>query len=327
MAKKKSRPVPITKKIINKTSSKEVSSIQKKPSQKNTQYIISTYHTLNKQLEDAKKNQNALLVKDIESEIEKLGGLDAYQHASATAGGEKQGKASCSKWLIQKLTDIRKNYKLNKDNESTSNFNSEIIKNISSIKKIRILDVGALDGYSYERYKKWIDPVYIDINPQSTNVIKQDFFDMKIPNEEYLDNVIEEDTNINNKTKGHFNVIALSLVVNFVGDIYSRGLMLYKAQKFLPKTGGYVYLVLPLPCINNSRYFNEELLIEITKEMGYKIVDKNSSPKLVFYLFEFIPTINNNKNNKPLNRFPKRIVNDGSNRNNFCIAFDLSKDI
>lgn len=51
---------------------------------------------------------------------------------------------------------------------------------------------------------------------------------------------------------GPYDVICLSLVVNFVGDPKKRGEMLKESTQML-KENGHIFIVLPLPCIENSR--------------------------------------------------------------------------
>jgi hypothetical protein len=53
--------------------------------------VISKYHTLTKHLEKEKLKGNKQKVTEIESAIEELGGLNAYQRASLNGGSLEKG--------------------------------------------------------------------------------------------------------------------------------------------------------------------------------------------------------------------------------------------
>lgn len=74
--------------------------------------------------------------------------------------------------------------------------------------QLRLLDVGALTGTAYAAYP-WLDVTSIDINPRAPHVIQSDFFDFEPPSGE------EENP--------PYDVVSLSLVVNFIGDLHKRG--------------------------------------------------------------------------------------------------------
>lgn len=92
----------------------------------------------------------------------------------------------------------------------------------------RLLDVGAIAGTSYKKYTS-IKPTYIDLNPQAEHVIKADFLDFPIPDTLY-------------------DVVCLSLVLNFVGSIEDRVQILRRAHEFL-NPDGYLYAVFPSACV------------------------------------------------------------------------------
>jgi 25S rRNA (adenine2142-N1)-methyltransferase len=71
---------------------------------------------------------------------------------------------------------------------------------------LRLLDVGAISGTSFADYK-WIDTTCIDLNPQAEHVLRYDFFDYPVPPSDKL-----------------FDMIGLSLVVNYIGSLTKRGL-------------------------------------------------------------------------------------------------------
>lgn len=132
---------------------------------------IAKYHTLEKQIARATEQEKKLLI----AEQKKLGGLSLYQQASLQ--GARHGETS--KWLIQ---TVEANY--------------------GGRKERRLLDVGAIAGTSYAKYKS-ITATYIDLNPAADHVIKADFLTYPLPEKP-------------------FDIVCLSLVVNFVGDLDSR---------------------------------------------------------------------------------------------------------
>ncbi|CAH7667623.1 putative methyltransferase-domain-containing protein [Phakopsora pachyrhizi] len=195
-------------------------------------------------------------------------------------------------------------------------------KKITSDQKpeqITLLDVGAIEGTSYSNFD-WIKTTCIDLNPKSPTVLKFDFFEFPIPH-----------------TK--FDVVALSLVLNFVGDLRKRGEMIRHVHKYL-KPFGILYIVLPLACLKNSRYLDNARFINILNSLGFKLVtdhdDENSteesnpfkctnkfklpfeSLKMSFWIFkrsgkDGLGEIDN------FVSWPKVEIRKGSNRNNFCI--------
>jgi 25S rRNA (adenine2142-N1)-methyltransferase len=76
-----------------------------------------------------------------------------------------------------------------------------------------------------------------------------------------------------------------------------------------------LYLVLPLPCITNSRYFSHDHLLSMMKSIGYsKCIDFHHSNKLAYYLLE----LTNDVEHPPA--WKKKILEDGKGRNNFAIV-------
>ena len=76
---------------------------------------------------------------------------------------------------------------------------------LDSTRSYKLLDVGAIAGTAYSNYAH-VKATSIDLNPQSPNVAKMDFLDMPRPSN------MEES----------FDIVALSLVLNYVGNLRSR---------------------------------------------------------------------------------------------------------
>jgi 25S rRNA (adenine2142-N1)-methyltransferase len=207
---------------------------------------------------------HVLLKQGNESDLLAMGGLQEYQNASKR--GEKGGMTS--KWLVNQL-DKR---------ERT------------------VLDVGAIHGTQYDKYK-YLKVTSIDLNSQSVRVKKQDFLLMDMTEK--------------------FDVVCLSLVLNFEPDAQKRGQMLLKS-KLCVKDNGLVFIVLPLPCVDNSRYFTKDRLIEIMELFGFKVLETHFSAKLAYFLFQSTSLLDK----VGLKQMKKTELNPGPKRNNFCITFD-----
>lgn len=141
----------------------------------------------------------------------------------------------------------------------------------------------------------------IDLNPQDPLITKMDFLEMPVP-------IRREEL---------FDVVCLSLVINFVGDPAQRGEILRHSTRFLVPGTGILYLVLPLPCVQNSRYMDHELLIEMMTSLGYTtLIQHHFAKKLAYYAFRLETVPKNNKGSKAVRPlFSKKLRHDKPNRN------------
>jgi len=118
----------------------------KKKGPPDSQKVISKFHALKKQIINEKdpKAKKALI------EQEKAMSLSSYQDASkqgATIGGQ----TGSSKFLISNIVKLRDK------------------------KRIKILDVGSIDGTAYAKWEhSLVDVTSIDINSRSEKVIQAD---------------------------------------------------------------------------------------------------------------------------------------------------------
>ncbi|KAG0201180.1 hypothetical protein BGX28_005926 [Mortierella sp. GBA30] len=293
---------------------KSSKAIARKKSSLATAQLIRRYHTLNKELSKClarigdsesalqmstqhrkaqtpgQKTADLARIAEIRQEMDDLGGLDMYQKAS-TLGQSKQRGGDSSKWLIPILESCHPTLRKKVD------------------PALRLLDIGALSPYNYQKYASWIDTTPIDLNPQDPLITKMDFLEMPVPKcREQL-----------------FDVVCLSLVVNFVGDPVQRGEILRHSARFLVPGTGLLYLVLPLPCIQNSRYMDHELLVEMMAALGYStLVNHHFAKKLAYYAFRLDSAPGDarrstgtapstSRRGQPL--FPKKLRHDKPNRN------------
>ena len=287
------RPLIHRSKSITSTSSSSsnapISSIKK--SHRDTQKLISSIHTLRKRLHqipaDAPSPQDCRLRANILAEIERLGGLDAYQKASLLGQSPQRGGDS-SKWLLKHLT---------RPSSSSSSSDSSLE---SSDACLRLLDVGALrNNYSNV---KWIKPTCIDLNSQHPDVHACDYMDFEISSQQPAEK---------------FDVLCLSLVLNFVELPPKRGAMLRRVRRHLKDEGGKLFIVLPLACIENSRYMTHEHFLAILNALGYVVQEWHYSKKLAYYVF-----VSEKVDERDVARakLGKRVLKEGPNRNNFAIT-------
>ena len=79
---------------------------------------------------------------------------------------------------------------------------------------------------------------------------------------------------------GSFDVVVLSLVLNFVPSIARRGSMLRLTSRLL-REGGLVYVVLPSACLLNSRWVDEAVMRSVMNSCGLQVEWMRWSARLV----------------------------------------------
>lgn len=259
----------------------------------NTRRIIRRHHELIKkkalvqrQLERernaAKKTQLAAEIAKIDGEIAENGGLETYQEASIAGQLDTRGGDS-SRVLMEWLEELCP----------------------KPPKSLRLLELGCLSvDNACSRSGVFEEVVRIDLHSQHPDILQQDFMERPLPNSD----------------ADRFDVVSCSLVVNYVPDPQVRGDMLVRTATFLrhtsqPRPFPSMFLVLPAPCVRNSRYFDEKTLLDMLSCIGYDLVKTKETSKLCYWLFT---------HSKPprLRPFKKRLVNDGKSRNNFTILLE-----
>jgi len=246
-----------------------------------TRSIIRTHHQLHKQLAQATSAGDKSKAEAIEREIEERGGLKVYQDASITGQSSDRGGDS-SKVLMTWM-------------------NSYVPMNQSP--RLKMLEVGALSTSNTCARSGLFDMTWIDLNSQDPKIEQQDFMQRPVP-----------------KTDSErFDVLSLSLVVNYVPTATGRGEMLSRTREFLRNKDAsgppLLFFVLPAPCVTNSRYMDENRLNEIMSSLGFRAAQRKLSPKLYYSLW-----VLNGEEDKSGSAFPKVEINPGRTRNNFCIV-------
>ena len=262
-------------------------------SSKATRTLIRSHHTLHKRLRQAEVAGETARANDIKSQIEAQGGLAKYQQASLQGQSNQRGGDS-SKVLIGWLQELG----------LSTHYTTEDTK-------LRLLEVGALRVDNACSRCGTFDVVRIDLNSQHEQILQQDFMTRPIP-------VSEAD-----REENGFDVVSLSLVLNYVPDSVGRGNMLKIVASFLrrPLESGQLntfpglFLVLPRPCITNSRYLDETTLEAMMSSLGYVTARKKLSSKLAYYYFRHTWS----QSTVP-RAFAKKELRKASNMNNFAIT-------
>jgi len=259
-------------------------------SSKATRTLIRTHHTLEKQKAEAIAKGDEVKAASIARQIESQGGIKGYQRASLVGQANDRGGDS-SKILLEWLEPIL-----------------PILKEQAKKKPVRMLEVGALSTSNACSKSRLFEMERIDLNSQEAGIKEQDFMERPLPDDE----------------NDQFDVISLSLVLNYVPDAVGKGDMLLRTLKFLRMQQQQdeikaflpsLFLVLPAPCILNSRYMDEPKLESIMTSMGYVLVKKKLSNKLAYYLWRLESAIK--KRSGP---FKKIEIRSGKDRNNFSIV-------
>jgi 25S rRNA (adenine2142-N1)-methyltransferase len=258
-----------------------------------TRTLIRSHHTLQKQKAIALKAGDAAKAAELEATIQKQGGIEKYQVASLLGQGKERGGDS-SRVLMEWLRPAMPLLKERKDGE-----------------RLRLLEVGALSTSNACSKSGVFEIERIDLNSQSEGITQQDFM------ERPLAKLATE----------KFDIISLSLVLNYVPDPAARGEMLRRTLQFLRGPLGdneeelravfpALFLVLPAPCVTNSRYMDEPKLEAIMMSLGYVKVQYKLSNKLVYYLWRAVDLVP--KARKEM--FKKVEVRAGGSRNNFAVV-------
>lgn len=260
-------------------------------SSKATRILIRTHHTLEKQRAKARADGDHAKAAALQKQIEAQGGLENYQRASLIGQSNDRGGDSSKilmEWLAPALPALK--------------------QHVTDGQPIRMLEVGALSVTNACSKSRLFEIERIDLNSQAEGIVQQDFMERPLPRD----------------GKEQFDIISLSLVLNYVPDAVGKGEMLLRISKFL-RAGKYpealqpyfpsLFLVLPAPCVTNSRYMDEKKLEAIMEALGYVMVKKKLSNKLVYYLWRMeVPTTKRSLG------FKKEELRAGKTRNNFAIV-------
>jgi 25S rRNA (adenine2142-N1)-methyltransferase len=270
---------------------------QERMTSERSRTIIRTHHKLQKEHAAALVRKDDRTAHEIAQLIEKNGGLKTYQAASKQGQAKDRGGDS-SKLLVDWLQQ-------SKIINSKDRGHKSVAKPM-----LRCLEIGSLSANNeVSKFPGVINMTRIDLNSQGPGIEKQDFMERPLP-------TCDDE---------RFDIISLSLVLNYVPDSVGRGEMLKRITEFLrpargeddipPNTGPFLFLVLPLPCVKNSRYLDEALLLRIMTNLGFSKQYSKFTSKLCYYLFSWNGKVTSRKSEK-------KKLGDKPAMNNFCIVVE-----
>ncbi|MCJ1271433.1 hypothetical protein MMC22_011333 [Lobaria immixta] len=299
-----------------------------------TRSLIRNHHTLQKRLAAAHATDDAELAASLEVQIEAHGGLALYQRVSMLGQSAERGGDSgrvLRGWVEESLSRTRR-----KGNGGSEGFRSA--------NKIRMLEVGALKVDNACSCSPRFDVERIDLHSQHPRIQTQDFMQRPLPS----------------TTDEKFDIVSLSLVLNYLGTSIGRGEMLRRVHKFLiqphlqtattddttsndacgeaaclvleaeAEERGLLcpglFLVLPAPCVTNSRYLDKRRLEDMMRHLGYVRTRQKMSKKLIYYFWQFVggggdESVEERPGSEKSPRFfRKEEIRPGAKRNNFSIV-------
>ncbi|KAJ9150808.1 25S rRNA adenine-N(1) methyltransferase [Pleurostoma richardsiae] len=273
--------------------------VLKKPqsmSRKSTRALINSLHNLEKRKQQATARGDDAEIARITAEVVALGGIDKYQQASLQGQRRDRGGDSSSV-LLNWLKPIEPS-----------------IRPPAATFTLRMLEVGALSTSNACARSRLFDVERIDLNSREQGIQQQDFMKRPLPKDD----------------SDRFHVISLSLVLNFVPDPTGRGDMLRRTLNFLhaplpafasPLDSYFpcLFMVLPAPCIQNSRYLDDAKLQEIMSCIGFEMIQAKMTQKLAYYLWRRTAA-----GTGAMCDLPKVQLRRGSWRNNFAIVLKPS---
>lgn len=227
--------------------------------------------------------------------------------AGSQAGGET------SKWLVKTLISL-------------------LPTNRHQLKKQVLVDVGAISGTAYAKWPM-MKAFSIDLNPRADSVLKWDWLEL-----------VPQDLKLEPNT---LDIVALSLVLNFQGELEKRADMILHSHLFLKPEGkvcGFcscdllprpqlntitttmdccssclrqLYIVLPLACLNNSRYLTHKHFKSMLRSFGFgAVLKQHDSAKLSYWLLQR----DGAEAGWDGQTFKKAEIRAGVKRNNFAIV-------
>ncbi|KAJ3540875.1 hypothetical protein NM208_g4862 [Fusarium decemcellulare] len=261
-------------------------------SRKASRSLINAHHQLEKQRRQAAAKGDKDAESRLASEVAKLGGLDHYQKASLQGQSLDRG-GDTSKVLLEWLpvSDLRKRHQ-----------------------PLKMLEVGSLSTRNACSTSGIFAMQHIDLNSQEPGIKQQDFMERPLP---------KNDSDV-------FDIISLSLVLNFVPEAEGRGQMLLRTLSFLrpaceAPTGTAeelfpcLFVVLPRSCLDNSRYFTQARFEELMTMLGYACMKTKMTQKLAYSLWRRTAAASDKRPD-----FAKKEISPGRTRNNFVMTLKAS---
>ena len=259
----------------SKSKRKPIPLVRPLKSRKLARTITTQFHVLTHARSSLPPSATAAL-KEIDDKLEELGGRKSYQEASQL----NTSVFSTSKWVVGRLgaMGILEGKVLEKGEGSltASNTSSNTTSTAASTKKpkklkrrpISVLEVGCINTQLQDASRKpgvRMSVRSIDLRSTSSQVEVADFNALPIEEEEE-----------------RYDAIVCSMVINCVPTAVSRGEMLTRLRRFT-RVGGVVFLMLPLMCVNRSKYLDKPGFTGMLEDLKFEVREVKETPKILFY--------------------------------------------
>ncbi|KAK5052100.1 hypothetical protein LTR84_002904 [Exophiala bonariae] len=300
-------------------------------SSRHTRSIIRAHHVLQKQLARAKASDDETQIAELERQLAEAGGLRTYQLASTVGQSASRGGDSSRvlvEWMRDEIEPRRQSLKAKAKEKKGGE--------PQRIDPLHILEVGALSTQNALNIPGVTSVRRIDLRSSGVGIEECDFMDFPTPS--------AADGSGEWLGRRGYDVLSLSLVLNYVPDAKGRGDMLRRTTEFLSERPTRstkeadeqaeaevvnqplvpsLFLVLPAPCLHNSRYLTPRYLELIMSSLGYSLANHKTTQKLYYSLWHYDFTKREESRNQwRRTPFPKKEINPGGGRNNFCIVVD-----
>ncbi|KEF60646.1 uncharacterized protein A1O9_02207 [Exophiala aquamarina CBS 119918] len=346
-------------------------------SSKHTRSIIRTHHVLQKRLTRARAANDTAQIQALEAQLAEAGGLKTYQLASTVGQSSSRGGDSSRvlvEWLHDEIEPRRRaprvmakldkkqgqqqarklhaepgtSSSLPSPNRAASPLPGQLRPSISPqapphehlLLPLHVLEIGALSTQNALNVAGATSVRRIDLRSSGQGIEECDFMAFPLPSA------------VDGSGEWHgrrgYDVLSLSLVLNYVPDADGRGEMLRRTTQFFAARGDAdgehveveaevaeagerrrcprpllpcLFLVLPAPCLHNSRYLDPRHLTSLMSTLGYSLLNSKTTQKLYYSLWHYDISKQEEwlAQGQPT-RFPKKEINPGGGRNNFCIA-------
>lgn len=322
-------------------------------SSKHTRSVIRQHHVLQKRLAAARARNDEILVRDLEAEIAAQGGLRTYQHASQVGQSAARGGDS-SRVLVQWLHDeieLRRRPRQHRQQQQQQGTGEQETNSFPQPPPLRILEVGALSTTNALNVRGATVVRRIDLRSSGPGIEEMDFMDLPLPVPvPASDADADADADApGGEGAGGYDVLSLSLVLNYVPDAAERGRMLRRTTLFFPpqphshshshshsqseaeaesesrpQVLPCLFLVLPSPTLHNSRYLTPQHLSDMLSSLGYTHLHTKTTRKLHYSLWRFDgqATRDDWVRGGGETVFRKKEIHPGKGRNNFCIVLE-----
>jgi 25S rRNA (adenine2142-N1)-methyltransferase len=211
--------------------------------------VTAKYHVLNSKLELLKQAENPS--PQTEQEISRV-----QAEIDAMGGHAAYQQASV----------------LNTDKFKTSKYVFSTLTRLGARPKageppLKTLEIGAINLQLFSCF--WLQVRAIDLVSQHPGKIEAlDFMDLPLASNE----------------QDRFQVMVCFMVLNFVPDAVKRGAFLERMVQQL-RIEGYLFLALPLRCLDQSDLMTREWFIALVESLGVDLKDARYTPKVAFFTF------------------------------------------